>query len=170
MRTSIAAFALVIAASLPAAAEPMQTCKSGPTFESRIMACSEIIDARTSSDATRLMALGARGQHLAQIRQWEAALTDLDHAISLGSRDPEVFDARGRTLAEAASLDHAARDFESAVSLDPASARYLAHRSTAYAAMGDTARARQDLERALRMGVAGELRQAIEEALAALED
>jgi tetratricopeptide (TPR) repeat protein len=169
MRTSIAAFAFIIVGALPVVADPMQTCKSGPTFESRIMACTEVIDARTTREALRVSALGARGQHLAQINQWEAALADLDQAIALGSRDPEVFDARGRTLAEAASIDHAARDFESAVSLAPASPRYLVHRGRAYGAMGDAARARQDLERAQRMDAEGAMRQAIEEALAALK-
>lgn len=157
MRTSIAAFALFVASALPAAAGAMQTCLSGPTLESRIMACTELIDTPGTFTEQRMAALGARGQHLYRVHQWEAALADLDHAISLGSRDPNVFDARGRTLAEAASLDGAARDFETAVSLDPGNATYLSHRARAYAAMGDTARARQDLERALRMAGPQEL-------------
>jgi Flp pilus assembly protein TadD len=168
MRTSIAAFALMIAGSLPAAAGTMQTCLSGPTLESRIMACTALIDAPATSAEQRVAALGARGHHLYRVHQWEAALADLDLAISLGSRDPNVFDTRGRTLAEAASLEGAARDFETAVSLDPGNATYLSHRAKAYAAMGDTARARQDLERARTMAGPQELH-IINEILSGLE-
>lgn len=89
----------------------------------------------------------ARGIILASLRDDIRAVEDLEKAISLSSKDPEVYAARAALRDDPkTALD----ELDRAVTLRPGEAAFLEHRAAIRRALGDVAGMLQDLEAAAR--------------------
>ena len=98
-------------------------------------------------------ALAGRGQVRVELREYPAALVDLDRAITLGLALDNEIDARSAravALADLGREDEADRELRAARFYDPQRARTRLRAGRVAVALGQTARARDELEHALR--------------------
>lgn len=94
----------------------------------------------------------ARARLFMEQRRFDEAAGELDRAIPVRPRDPELYYHRGTALLAAARPERALADFEKAVELGPKEAPYLAARGLAKYRAGEGAEAaRADFEAALTL-------------------
>jgi tetratricopeptide (TPR) repeat protein len=105
-----------------------------------------------SWNRNRSRALAGRGQVRVELREYPAALDDLDRAIKLGLPPESEIDARSARAVAFAYLgreDDATRELQVAQSRDPERSRTRLRAAHVAAAFGRTARARRELNSAL---------------------
>jgi tetratricopeptide (TPR) repeat protein len=98
-------------------------------------------------------ALAGRGQVRVELREYSAALADLERAITLGlplDNEIDARSARALVLADLGREDEADRELRAARFQDPERSRTRLRAGRVAAALGHTARARDELEHALR--------------------
>jgi tetratricopeptide (TPR) repeat protein len=98
-------------------------------------------------------ALAGRGQVRVELRQYPAALADLDRAITLGlplDNEIDARSARAVVLADLGREDEADRELRAARFQDPERSRTRLRAGRVAATLGRAARARDELEHALR--------------------
>ncbi len=105
-----------------------------------------------SWDRDKGQALAGRGQARVELREFPAALADLDRAMTLGLPLDDEIDARSAravVLADLGREDEADRELRAARFQDPQRPRTRVRAGRVAAAFGRTDRARDELERAL---------------------
>ena len=153
LRWIIAPF-LLIPAAASAQSPACFTQQTDP--QATVAACSSILDDAALPAATRHLALSARANAHARLKDTAKALADFDAALTLVPNDIRDLIGRARTFETRGALAEAERDYAAVIAVDPAmkdplSAQALARRGTLRIARGDVTGGIDDLGEARRL-------------------
>jgi tetratricopeptide (TPR) repeat protein len=121
---------------------------SKPEFYDRgIQACTRLFSVRTGKLLAE--AYGARGVWQTKKKNYDAALADFNHAISLDSANVELWDYRADVWLEKGQVDRAISDYQQAIRIRPTYAAAYYSLGRAYEKKGQVGRARDSYKKAL---------------------
>jgi len=148
-------FALTIIAAPVAAAEaPQQTCFStdtGTPIDSRIDACTVLIQADRLPPVSMAIALQNRATAYLDKGERDRAIQDYDRAIQLNPRYSNAFNGRGVAYQDKGDNEHALQDYSEAIRLDPMNANAFNGRCWLRAAVGQLESALADCNESLKL-------------------
>jgi tetratricopeptide (TPR) repeat protein len=152
----LAALLGVAAANLTAAkADDFADCFSIGTenynepsfFDRGLQACTKLIAKRTGKPLSQIYA--SRGSWQYKKKNYNAALADYDHALSIDAEDVEFYDYRADAWMAKGDLDRAIDNYDQSIGIDPTYAAAYFSRGRAYEKKGDIDRARASYRAAL---------------------
>ncbi len=127
-RLALAAAALALGCSA-AEADRLSDCKQSRIGEVRIKACSELIDAKTTTPAARIEAYRARADAYAERAANKEAIADYSQVLRLKTDDGASYYGRGQARLALNQVDGAISDFTQAI-------RYMGEQPGLYVARG----------------------------------
>lgn len=146
--------AAALAFATPASAqigETWETCIGAATKpDTRISACTAIIDARSESGKWLAAAYCNRGHGFTEKRELDRALADLDEAIRIDAAYPCAYSNRGNAYRDSEQLDRAAADYAEVIKLAPTDARGWRNRGMIRLFQGDNKGGIADYDKALQ--------------------
>src|ERR1700722_2453984 len=113
--------------------------------------CTAAIQAGNLSPSDLATYYSNRGVAYAQKGDFDHAIQDYDHAISLNPALTEAFANCGNAYLNKGDNDSAIQNYDQAIRLSPNSANAYNGRGNAYKKKGDCARAIQDLDQSIRL-------------------
>ena len=139
----------VFAASSRADADPLSDCTQSKSIETRIRACSEVLDAKTADP--RADAYRSRAAAYSEKAAHQQAIADFTEAIRLKGNDASSYFGRGESRLAEGDARGAVSDLTQAIRhSEPAAKLYIA-RGYAQLVKGDAAEAVADFTVALRL-------------------
>jgi tetratricopeptide (TPR) repeat protein len=158
MCNGFAKFAVVACLGLAAAggalAQPVsrgewQSCLNADN-DTRIAACTSILNRSGLDNKSRGSALNARGQAFGNKIQYDRAIEDFDEALHLDPRNVVFYNNRGWAFTGKGDPDRGIQDLDEALRLNPKYVMGYVNRGHAFNLKGDFDRAIQDFDKALR--------------------
>jgi tetratricopeptide (TPR) repeat protein len=133
----------ILAAAVAQAAIPTDWdgCNKGYPPETKIAACTKIINNQSETTPDRIKALVLRAWGHNFKNEYDAAYDDIGEAIKLDPNKVDSYDARASMMASAGEVDRPIVDYTAAINLQPEGYRYLQR--------GDLYRKRHDFEHAI---------------------
>jgi tetratricopeptide (TPR) repeat protein len=153
MRTlTLIALALVFSALVSSASADDKTeCATSEDQERVIASCTAVIVAAADDPETRAIALTNRGSARQKLKNYDAAIADLDEAIRLNPKLSRAYFNRGTVYYRKNDAKHAMADFNEAVRLDPMDLEALVNRAVLSFDLDDNARAISDMDAAIKL-------------------
>jgi lipoprotein NlpI len=120
-------------------------------FDLSVDYCTQVIQSGSLSDPELATVLKNRGLAYHNMKDYERAAQDYDHAIRLGLNDADLFYRRGLVYFENNDYNRAIRDFDEALKLDADNLRVLQKRGWAYELRKDYDQALRDYDRVISL-------------------
>ena len=118
-------------------------------FDLAIDYCTAAIQSGERSDQDLLVLFKNRGLAYANKQEYDHAIEDYDHALSLGLKDSDSFYRRGLVYFQKNDFSRAIQDFDEALKLDPVNVAILQSRGWAYENKNEYQQAIRDYDRAI---------------------
>lgn len=122
----------------------------GVTAEQQIAACSAIL-AKERDVRNRAIALDYRARGRGKLKQFDAALVDINEAIRLQPNDADFLTNRGVIFLEMGELDRAVQDYSDAIRMNPNDYKAYFNRATDRRDKNEIDEALDDLSAALKI-------------------
>jgi tetratricopeptide (TPR) repeat protein len=149
-RIALLAIAFWLAAT-PAAADDRELCLGRADSQSRLAACTRVLDSGRPAGTELARLLVARAALLLRQRDADRALADLDAAIAADARHAAAYFWRGRAFAAKHDHARALADFNEAIRLEPHNPAPYNRRGLLRHELGDLDQAIADFGEALRI-------------------
>jgi lipoprotein NlpI len=120
-------------------------------FDLAIGYCTAAIQSGDVSDQDRAVLFNNRGRAYTNKKDYDHAIEDYDHALSLGLKDSDSFYRRGLVYVAKHDFSHAIQDFDKALELNPDNVAILQSRGWAYENKNDYEQAIRDYDRAISL-------------------
>ncbi len=146
----IAAVVTVLAAG-EVRADALDACRRTPRLESRLLACTEVIESAAATQEQKAMAFRYRAEARMAAGALNEAIIDFTEAIALNPASATIFAGRGQARLLAGELDFALADYSEAIRLAPSSASAWLERGHVNLTKGNVDAAIADLTEAIRL-------------------
>ena len=120
-------------------------------FDLAIDYCTAAIQSADLSDQDLAVLFNNRGLAYANKTDYDHAIEDYDHALSLGLKDSDSFYRRGLVYFQKNDFSRAIQDFDEALKLNPDNVAILQRRGWAYENKNDYEQAIRDYDRAISL-------------------
>lgn len=152
MRKLILVIALVFSTlSSSVSADDKSECAASEDQERVIASCTAVIATAADDPETRAIALTNRGAARQKLKEYDAAIDDLDEAIKLNPKLSRAFFNRGTVYYGKNDAKRAMADFNEAIRLDPMDPTALVNRAVLSFDLDDNAHAIADMDAAIKL-------------------
>ena len=147
-----AGLALALAAAPARADDSVDCLTQSVKAETRVAACTRVIDGGTTMGAQLAAAYYGRGAARAELGQYNDAIADYTAAIEIKADYADAFYARGNVFLQKPDYPKAIADYDAAVKLKPDFADAFNNRAWAHFQAGEPAKGLPDADRAVALG------------------
>jgi tetratricopeptide (TPR) repeat protein len=156
LRCVLCALALIAQAApaLAASEADRRACASEQNADTRIAACTRVLDDPATVPLVRAMAHRNRGYGYGSKGLRDLAIADFDEVLKLNPQDLNALGGRGRAYLQKGQYDRSIADFSELLRLSPRSDRALNERGLAHLRKGDLESALADFASALKINPA----------------
>ncbi len=151
-KSSGLAFAILLSAALPAAAQTSNDCYQATLKtddQAIIRICTQALDRGGLDDRTRSITLSNRGLGYLRSKDYDKSIIDFSEALLINPKNAFSFNFRGEAWREKGNFDRALADFEDALEIDAGFTAALYNRGLTFERQGNPTAARAEYQKAV---------------------